>query len=711
MVPVRVESAPRPAAVATRIGRDNIEVDGVLDEDAWRDAEPITRFIQSTPNTGYPATEPTDVRIVYDDDRIYIGAELRDSDPDRITAQYLEQDFETHNDDVFAVTLDTFLDRRNSFMFLINPRGAIKDGQTFDNSRNINLAWEGVADLKTRIHDRGWTVELAIPFSTLRFDPDRDDQSWGLQILRRIRRKNEDVYWAPVDRRTRIHKMERAGTLHGLRGLPRTRNLWIKPYGLAATTSGERFPGAGGPEYDGGLDLKWGITSRLTLDLTWRTDFSQVEVDQEQVNLTRFSLFFPEKRDFFMENSGIFEFGDQTEREYRMGASSRDFSLFHSRRIGLHEGTPVPIVGGGRVTGRVGPWEIGVLEMRTRDALGLPEENFAVARVRRSLGPLQVGGIFASRDATVAGEGPWGDHNRSYGVDANLRAWTNLVVHSYWARSEYPAAEGDVEAAKLGVAWRDALWNVSAFRREIGDAFDPGIGFIRRQGIRHSYGTVGIHPRPSIPFVTEVNPYVELHYITDLSDVLETREAVGGVDVAFDDGGRVAAQVTDRFERLDEPFGVLAEAVVPAGEYEFVEGSVEYRSSAGRPVSGTARVSGGHFFGGSRRSLGLSAAWRPSHHLSLHLSAQHNEIDLEGEHFTADVYGSRVNVAFSTRFFTDAFVQYNEATDELVSNVRMNFIHAPLSDVFLVWTERRNVESGVLQDRRLTIKVTRLMSF
>ncbi|HSR43555.1 MAG TPA: DUF5916 domain-containing protein, partial [Longimicrobiales bacterium] len=381
--PITVETAPRPAASAARVpGR--IVLDGVLDEPGWRAAEAITDFIQSTPRTGYPATERTEVRIVYDDANLYVGAELYDSHPDGIVHQYMDQDFETHDEDVFAISLDTFLDRRNAFLFLINPNGAVKDIQAFDNSRNMNIAWEGVVEVETRIHDGGWTVEMAIPLTTLRFRPDTPVQAWGLQLMRRIRRKAEDSYWAPVDIRTRVHKMSRAGTLTGLRDLQAGRNLTVKPYALAARSAGSALEARDrGGEMDGGLDLKYGVTPRLTLDLTLRTDFSQVEVDQEQVNLTRFGLFFPEKRDFFMENAGIFTFGDLTERSYRLGASTRDFTLFHSRRIGLDDGRPVPILGGGRLTGRVGEFELGLLNMQTEESGALSPENFTVARLRR----------------------------------------------------------------------------------------------------------------------------------------------------------------------------------------------------------------------------------------------------------------------------------------------------------------------------------------
>lgn len=703
------EAMPRPWARATRTTLP-IRVDGVLDESAWKDAEPMGGFVQSMPDAGAPATEPTVVRVLYDDENLYVGALLLDSDPGGIIARYLTQDYESHDDDTFGISLDTFLDRRNSFMFLINPNGAVKDGQTFDNSRLTNLAWEGVIQVETTVHEEGWTVELAIPFTTLRFDPREGEQAWGMNFLRRIRRKNEDSYWAPVDRRTRVHTMAFAGTVEGFSGLPRPRNLTLKPFALTSSASGSLLEhGDRGGESDFGLDLKYGLSPHMTLDLTYRTDFSQVEVDQEQVNLTRFSLFFPEKRDFFMENSGTFAFGDLSERNVRLGASPRDFTLFHSRRIGLREGRPVPITAGGRLTGTAGNFEIGLLAMGTEAAQGLPSESFTVARLRRTLWEgVQVGGLFASRESWGAGgEG----YNRSYGVDANWTVGGKLFLHSYLAASDYPGVEGNNRATRISAAYRDRLWDLSALYREIGEAFDPGLGFVARRGIRHSYGTVGLHPRPDIPWVYEVNPYLEVDYTTNHRSSLETREVSAGFDVAFSDGGILRSEATDHTEAIEEAFLVAGQGEVGIGHYRYQDASLSYASSAARPLSGQLQLSGGEFFDGTRTSFALSGSWRPSKHLALDLRAQRNEISLPGNDFTADVFGARLDLAGSRRLFLSSFLQFNTASEEVVTNIRLNFIHSPLSDLFLVFTERRDVDAGVVLERGIALKGTKLLAF
>jgi hypothetical protein len=703
------ETMARPVA---RAGRANgpIRVDGRLDEPDWQQAPPFDRFIQSQPHAGAPATELTIVRILYDAERLYIGAECRDSEPRRLVVPSLEQDFESADSDIFGVTLDPFHDRRNAFMFLVNPRGAVKDAQDFDDSRLEDAAWEGVIQVKTRIHDQGWTVELALPFTTLRFDPRLADQVWGMNVLRRIRRKNEEAYWAPLDRRDRIHRMSKAGTLEGLEHMRAGHNLTIKPYVLATDATGGAFGRSNGAAADGGGDLKYGITPKLTLDATIRTDFSQVEVDQEQVNLTRFPLFFPEKRDFFLENSGAFAFGDISERGLRLGASLRDFTLFHSRRIGLtSSGQPIPILGGARLTGKVREFELGLLNMQTRSSPLAPAENFTAARLRRPLAQHgDVGLLVLNRQVT---DGDTGFYNRSAGAEVNLRFVGNLVVNSYVAVTDQPGRHGPNTAERLTVGWRDRLWDISGFVKQVGDAFTPGMGFVRRTAMRQSYATLGLHPRPRIGFVQEVNPYVEVDYTTNLRSVLETRNTTLGLDVPLIDGGRVSVTYNDGFERLIDPFPVLSHTVIPPGDYRTANTAVSFSTSAGRALSGQASVTRGGYYDGDKTSVALTALWRPTSQLSVDGSIDRNRVALPAESFDANVFGVRVKYAFSTTLFASAFVQYNAAADQVVTNLRFNFIHAPLSDLFVVYTDRRHTTDATLLERSCTVKFTKLLAF
>lgn len=707
------DKAPRPTAVAVRTEL-RIVVDGSLSEAAWELAEPVTRFVQAQPSPGRPATEPTEVRILYDARYLYFGVTCYDSDPEGAVVTSLEWDYagaNTRDFDVIAIALDTFLDRQNAFMIHVNPVGAIRDAQVADDSRIQNTAWRGVWRVKTQVAARGWVAEIAIPWTTLRFDPARDEQVWGMNILRRVRRKNEDSYWAPVDRRDPVHRMSRAGTLRGIRGVRPGRNISVKPFALTSARSRDaRPPSEGAALFDGGLDLKYAPTPQLAVDLTFRTDFSQADVDRQRVNLTRFSLFFPEQREFFLENSGVFTFGDVTERESRMGASLSDFSLFHSRRIGLIDGEPIPIRGGARVTGRVGPFELGLLNMQTAAQADTPPENFSVVRVRRRLfGMSDVGVIVTNREATGGPEA--GSYNRAFGADASLRAFGSLVLHSYVSATQSDEHPQDNTAARLAAVWRDRLWDISGLLKYVGEGFEPGIGFIRRTGMRQSYVTFGAHRRPRWLGIQELNPHVDIDYITGSDARLETRTGTAGLDVEFNNGSTVTVAGSNRFEHLEQPFTIQGATLGP-GDYAFREAKLEYQSDRGRSLSTNAEVSGGGYYDGTRTSVSLAAIWRPHYRLSLNLSMNHNEIRLPGTPpFSADVIDATFRYGHSTRLFGSAFVQYDTTEDQLVTNLRVNFVHAASSDLFVVYNERRDMKRTSPGQRALTIKLTRLFAF
>lgn len=717
--PLDPERAPRPEVRAVRTSQPII-IDGVLDEEVWQTAVPVGHFVQGVPDNGMPATHPTVVRVLYDDDHLYLGVVNYDSQMDRLMIAGLEHDFNPGSGDLFAVSLDTFLDRRNSFLFFVNPGGAVRDEQTFNDSRNVSVAWEGPVRARVSHTDSAWVVEMAIPFSTVRFDPGQPVQEWGINFLRRVRRLNESSYWSPLSRREVIHRMSRAGTLTGLDGIRAGRNLTVKPYVLGADSRGSQVPAAvAGDRYDAGVDLKYGITSGVTADLTWRTDFAQAELDQEQVNLTRFSLFFPERREFFIENSGVFQFGDQSERNYRMGASLRDFTLFHSRRIGLTDGgRPIPIVGGGRVSGRAGAFELGLLNMQTEALDAQPAENFSVARVKRNvMGNSDIGFLLVNRQAT--GSGSDGAYNRSWGVDANIRLLGNLVVTSYLAGSDGGSDQapggGDVDSSgtawRLGAAWRDRFWNTSAFVRRIGEGFDPGVGFVRRSNVTHSYGTVGIHHYPAAPWLEELAPYLEVDHVTDLSGVLETRRVSGGVDLNLRSGAGFSVTGNDRFERLAAPFTISSGVVLDPGDYRFRDAVVSYSSTSARSLTGNVQVGYGEFWSGTRTAFSAGASWRPRYDLFLEASVERNQVDLPEGEFEADVARGGARYAFSTRLSGSAFLQYNRQTDQWITNVRWNFRHAPMSDVYLILTQRQTPGGDGPLERSVALKVTRLFGF
>ena len=708
------DTMPRPSLEARRAAGP-ITLDGTLGEESWVLAD-STRgpFYQSIPDQGSPASERTVVRVLYDDEHLYIGAVMYDSRPELLVSAGMEQDFATQDSDIFGFALDTYLDRQNAFLFAVNPAGAVFDAQAFNDQQSVNRAWEGEIQVATRITDQGWVAEVAVPLTTLRFRATNGAQSWGINFTRRLRRISEDSSWAPLTRQFRIYKMSRAGTLTSLEGLRQGRNIWVKPFVNGVRTDGAQASSPG-EAVEGGFDLKWGITPQFTLDVTALTDFSQVEVDEQQINLTRFSLFFPEKRDFFLENEGIFAFQDARVRNFRTGSGPQNFKLFHSRRIGLSaDRTPVPIAGGARLTGRAGSYAVGLLNMQTRDEPGSPGENFSVLRLRRNvLGSSDVGVMFVSRAGTGAEVA--GDYNRSVGADANLRlAGGRMLLNSYFALTDEPGADGDRTAGALEVAWRDPLWDASMLLKTVGDDFNPGVGFVARRAVRQGFVTFGAHPQPRIPRVRELNPYVDIDLYTDLGWVLETREITPGLGVAFLDSSILTLEYTASYERLTDETRIAGTGV-QAGEYDFGAFTASYQSNLGRKVGGRLSVTRGGFFDGERTSVGASVTLRPSARLFVEGSAQRNRLTLAGQTFNANLFGGRVRLARDTRTFLSAFVQYNESADELQTNIRFNLIHAPLSDLFLVYSERRNPspeagEAGLI-DRAMTLKFTKLLAF
>ena len=698
-IPINVNTTERPTAYASKTNEDII-IDGEITEPAWESADSIGDFIQAVLKEGYPATEPTLVRILYDEKNIYISAICYDSEPDKLVIESLNQDFETHNSDVFAVTFDTFFDRSNAFMFLFNPMGAIKDGQVFNDSRNPNLAWEGVIDVKTKIHDQGWNIEIAIPFSTLRFDSSIDEQKWGMNFLRRVRRKNEDSYWSPLPRRGRVHKMSKAGTLLGINGIKSGKNLSVKPFTSFSKTSSNKS--------DLGGDVKWGITPSLTLDLTVNTDFSQVESDRQQINLDRFPLFFPEKRDFFIENAGLFTFGDITERNYRMGSSLKQFSLFHSRRIGLDKGNPVPINGGGRLTGKLGKYELGLIGISSQGSSEVPEENFNVFRLKRSLfGNSDVGLMYINRKSDFDGNI---NNNSSYGVDANLKFFKNLVLSSYYAASDDTLSKKDNSVSRLSLGWRGDLWDISGFYKKVGENFDPGVGFINRKGVNHSYGTIGAHPSVSYGKLFKLNQYIESHYVTDHSSSLVTQTNIASINFHFKDGSIIGLKGVSRFEVVNTAFSVGDNLEVVPGRYNFNEAIISYRSNASLPFFANVNLFNGSYFDGHKRTISLNLAARAGYKVTSQLNSSYNEITYNGQKVHANLYGLKVKYSYSTNIHTLLYYQFNAITNESSTNIRFNFMHSPLSDLFIIFSERRVGVNGNQLDQGLAIKITKLFS-
>lgn len=711
--PVAPESLPRPNLRASP-AEGPIRVDGILDEVGWSLADSTDgTFWTTQPVTGVPAPDRTVIRILYDDEAIYVGARLYDSDPRRAASAGLEPDFRAQDSDLFGIALDASLDKQSAYVFAVNPAGARWDAQSFGDGASINTAWEGIYDVETTMDDHGWTMEMRIPITTLRFPRGEGEQTWGLNFSRQTKRRNEYATWAAIPRQFRAFRMSAAGTLTGLPSFQPGRNLQVKPFVTASRTDGRLHPDGATQDASAGLDAKWAVTPRLILDLTALTDFSQVEVDEEQINLTRFSVFFPEKRDFFLENDGIFTFADDGSRAFRSGSGPQNFKLFHSRRIGLSDDRQaVPILGGARLSGRVGRYELGLLEMQTQGEGDSHAENFAVARVRRSvLTNSDVGFILVNRQGTS--DGSTDLYSRAAGVDANLR-FAHLQANAYGAFTDDPDHTGDRSTAMLQVGWRDRVLDFSVLGKHVGSDFDPGVGFVSRTGTNQWFASGGVHLQQPVTWLNEVNPYLDVTEYYAPSGGLESRELKPGLVLMARDGGQLSAEYSLRTEVLDVASPILGVSL-PAGQYEFGAATLSYTANGGRRVAGTVSTSVGEFFDGDRRSFSGTLALRPDEHWLVEGKAQRNRLTLAGQRVDADLIQLRVQYGYNTRTFLSSFVQYNRVAHELVTNIRFNLIHAPLSDVFLVYAERRQTEPAPglrpVLDRGLTLKVTRLVQF
>ena len=701
-----------------------ITIDGTLNEPDWRRAPVASGFIQNDPHEGEPASEETEVRVLYDADKLYVGVFAHDREPEGIITSEVTKDFNRLLGDDFEIVLDTFHDQRNGYMFAINARGAKWDAQMINEGREINANWDALWDVKARITETGWYAEIAIPFRTLRFSS-ADEQTWGINFQRRIRRRNEDSFWAPLPRIYDLQRVSMAGTLERLQGVRPGNDLRIKPYVLGS--SGKSNLVKIGTDFNGGFDVKYGVRSGLTWDFTIKTDFSQVEADEQQVNLTRFNLFFPEKRDFFLENSGIFQFGLNTRGVGGAGAvpaggglggrqnNTQDAILFFSRRIGLSDDNEaIPILGGTRLTGRVGDYSIGAFNIQQRSTKASAATNFAALRLRRNvLSNSDVGILVLNKDV----DGP--RDNRLIGADANFRFFENLNVFAFTAKTLSPAAvspgSGRDVMGRAGFSYRDVAWEFSLTYLQIGERVNDEMGFLPRTGISKIHWTMGPYFRPKLmsKWLRESHPHFEIQNVTRIGGALDSRFIDYHVPLLFQDGGFVEFGLNPTAENLAVPFVINARRgiAIPAGRYDYNEWFALWRTNPSAPLSVNGRWSVGDFYDGYKQTYQLGGTARLGGQFNASLNWSRNQIDLPAGQYTTDLITARIGYGFSTMAFANALVQYNTDAREWSSNLRFNIIHHPLSDFFLVFNERRDSDTGGLLDRALVAKMTYMVGF
>jgi len=742
-VAARGQDAPVSPEVVTRDAQGHavlrtsrltspLTLDGRLDEPVYQATKGASGFIQQEPVEGSPASDQTEVWVFFDDKNLYVGTRLWETHPDRRVTSDMRRDASNmYNNDHIAVLFDTFDDRRNGFGFSVNAQGGIFDWQVTNEQPSNN--WNGLFTVRTADFDGGWTAEFVIPFRSLRFK--EGATQWGINFRRMVRWRNELTFLSQVPiswGRRGLSKVSSVGTLVGLESPTTLRTLDVKPYGLGSTTTNHRatppLSNHGAGEF--GVDAKWGITQSIVTDFTYNTDFAQVEDDEAQVNLTRFSVLFPEKREFFLEGQDVFNFagagsnqggGGQGPTAINMGGGGGNVTpiVFFSRRIGLHNGQVVPILGGARLLGRGNGFQVGALQMRTEavDAAGAPASDFSVLRINRDILSRSRIGVIATRRSPGASGG--GD-GYSYGVDSTINPLETLAINTYWAGTTgasgaSSASINDRSSYRANVNWNADLTGLQLEHMFLGDAFSPEIGFVRRAAFRRSYGQARFSPRPA-RWKTVRKFYYEgsYDYFEDRNGRPESREAQGAYRMELSNGDQWAVEYSRAVENLEAAFQVTPGLVVPTGEYSFEQTKLLYTSSPQRPVSGTLSLTYGGFYGGSLREL----TWRGRLEFGPRFYAEPtvslNTFDTPFGEGDANLVSSRLTYTLTPRMFASALVQYQSANNAVSTNARFRWEYQPGSELFVVYSDGRNTTGPgfpELDNRSLVVKITKLFRF
>jgi len=709
------EAARRLTAIAAEAP---IKLDGVLDDAIWKRAAVANGFTQSEPATGKPATENTEVRVAFDANFLYVGAYLHDREPGKLIINDIKKDFAEVDQDDFEVILDTYHDRRNGYLFITNAAGAKADRQVAGEGREVNGSWDAVWDVRTQIVADGWTVEMAIPLRALRFEP--GVSTWGINFARRIRRKNEIDTWTPIPREYNVMRVSLAGELDGVHTERAPRDLRLKPYVLGRSVRAigiKPFTTTG----DAGADFKSALTRSLTLDLTVNPDFAQAEADEQTVNLTQFTTFFPEKREFFLENSGTFYVGDAIRTNILSAplTADEDLLLFNSRRVGLTaDGTPMTIPVGGRLTGTIGGLGIGGLLMRTEREGTTPGSLYSALRLKRNLAPGSDIGVFAyGRDGETAAAG----QNHVAGVDANVRFAGKVDWNSYIVGSNTPGKSKGQYAWRTSFTYEAPFVHVKAAALELGEGFQDDLGYYRRTSVRKYFLDAGLRPRPAWwqeHGVRELHPHVTWNYYEDLAGQTIGKNLHNGQTWFFSDGAYTEISANMKFDILKDSLrlnrgNTKAQRLAPGG-YNWTEWQWLYVTNASRPVSLNVTGITGGLWSGSQNTLRATMTLKPTYHFRLSAGVQTSSITLDkpAQKFATTLWTGRANYSFTTKMFLDALTQYDAAIHQFNANVRFNVIHHPLSDLFIVYNEQRfTTPDAPVPGRSLVVKFTQMLAF
>ncbi len=683
-------AAATPELPAHRLG-ESPSLDGlVIDDPAWAGVRPATGFTQTQPDAGRAATQKTEVFVGYTDTALYIGVVAHDDNPAGIIVTDSRRDSSLDNTDAVLVIIDGLLDRQNGFVFGTNAAGIEYDAQVTKEGTGgdfgagggaYNLNWDSSWSVQSRTGDFGWSAEFRIPFSTLRYAPG-EVQDWGINFQRNIRRNNEIVYWSALDRNRDLQRVSEAGTLKGIKPPPQ-RNLQLTPYILASTRRGGEFIGTE-TDTDFGFDVKYSITPSLTLDLTYNTDFAQVEADEQQLNLDRFNLFFPEKRPFFLENAGQFAVGNAGEVE-----------MFFSRRIGISDdSTVIPVAGGARLSGRVGErTNVGLLYMSTDSVQGLaPGNDFTVVRVGQELrNRSSIGAMYVGRD----GDGSHlvakpDDYNRTYAVDGAWGIGDHLLIKGWLARSETPGLDGDEDAFALSVDYDSESWANSLGYAEVGANFNPEVGFLARTDYRKVSARVLRRIRPDDLWgLLELRPHVSYSGYWKPDDFQESGFLHIDNHWEFRSGTEFHTGINFIKDGVIEPFEIVDGVTVPAGTYDDSEVQLVFFTNESKPLSFNFRTNFGGRFGGDRVTMRPSIKYRIGETFRSEFTYIYNDFDLpvpNGD-FTANLARVRLSYSFTPKIQLQALVQHNDNDDTIGTNIRFSWLRNANSGLFIVYNE------------------------
>lgn len=692
------QAADPPSVQAVQVEQEPV-LDGVLDEPVWQEASPVGQFRQRNPQEGNPATEQTEVRIIYTETAIFFGVTCYDSQPDRIIATQRARDADLEFDDSFTILLDTFHSHRNAFWFEMNPLGARFDSWITDEGGRTSPEWDERWEVVVAIGEEGWVAEVRIPFSVLR-TPAAEEQVWGIDFRRNIKRKNEEVAWSNYRRDFTFEQVSQAGHLVGLGQIPRGFTYRIKPYVLLGLS--RSLPEFGGAsthnESDVGLeDFKYRLSPNLTLDLTVNPDFAETEVDDPQINVTRFPLFFPEKREFFLEDAGVFEFGP--------GGDVPELRLFHSRRIGLTEdGEAVPILFGGRLTGKAGKFELGLLNAQTLESDPDPRRNYTVGRVKRIFGRSFVGAMVTNLQS-----GGSSDYNRTAALDSELVFFDHLSVNSFLVHSWSPDLSEDTWAFRPAkITWESDFLNANIEHQAIQRNFEAEMGFVPRKDMKQTLGEISIHPRPDSEWIRRTTLGAFMSYISNQAGELETRDQKMTFGVEWESGDRSMVDFGKNLESITQPFLLRGKFLILPGVYRNNQFEYRFRTFRGRRLSTFLRIRWEEFWGGDRFSTNFNPNFIISDKLSVRIEYDFDDISLPQGQLTTHLVNSTFRYNFSNVWLTTTTLQFDSSEDLYNLNFRLNYIYRPGDDVFLVFNRTSDNERT---DWSVLLKVTRSFDF